>query len=105
MANITRFTSPPISVVVEGVDITSADVYVTIKQGTSEFDLTGNQLSMTYADSNTTITFSLTQEQSGSLTENPDASIQVNWITGGVRYATEIVQVDVYENLYDEVIS
>lgn len=100
---ITRFTTPPISLLVKGEDITAADVYVTIKQGNTEINLTDTALTMSY-DTDTTVTFALTQAQAGSLNINAFAEIQVNWITGGVRYATEIAKVKIYDNLYDEVI-
>ena len=102
---ITRFTTPPISLLVKGVDITAADVYVTIKQGTTEINLTDTALTLASSDDDTQVTFALTQEQAGSLNASGYADIQVNWISGGVRYATEIASVKVSENLYDEVIS
>ena len=50
---ITRFTTPPISLLVKGVDITAADVYVTIEQGGVEINLTGADLTMTAVGSDT----------------------------------------------------
>lgn len=102
---ITRFTTPPISLLVKGVDITAADVYVTIKQYDREVNLTDTALTMTTSGDDTQITFSLTQAQAGALDIKAYASVQVNWIDAGVRYATEIANVKVLENLYDEVIS
>ena len=101
---ITRFTTPPISLLVKGVDITAADVFVTIKQYGVEINLSGDDITLTASGSDTQITFSLSQEQAGSLTASGYADFQVNWIAGGIRYATEIVSGRVYENLYDEVI-
>ena len=103
--SITRFTTPPITLKVVGVDITAATVYVTIKQGTTELNLSGAALTLTKVSSDTNITFSLTQAQSGGLNFSAYAEVQVNWIAGGVRYATEIAKLRVLENLYDEVIS
>ena len=102
---ITRFTTPPISLLVKGVDITAADVYVTIKQGTTEINLTDTDLTLTAVDDDTQVDFSMTQAQAGSLDFGSYAGIQVNWIKNSVRYATEIANVKIYENLYDEVIS
>lgn len=106
---ITRYTTPPISLLVKGVDITSADVYVTIKQLETEINLEDSRLTLSYSNPDTTITFSLTQEESGSLNlmacdVNAYCDIQVNWISGGVRYATEIARAKIYDNLLDEVI-
>lgn len=107
---ITKYTSPPMSVEVEGVDITSATVYLTLKQNSTKITLNGTRLTMTYANSNTTITFALTQAESGqfdliSSDINAWAEVQVNYIIGGVRYATEIVKTKIMDNLYNEVIS
>lgn len=102
---ITRFTTPPITVLVKGQDITTYDVYLTLKQLDTEITLSGASLSMTATDDDTEITFSLTQEQAGQFSPKLPASIQVNWMDGGLRYATEMVKVRVFENLLDEVIS
>ena len=103
---ITRFTTPPIGLLVKGVDITDAEtVYVTIEQGSNEINVPKTSLTMTSADSDTQITFSLTQQEAGSLNATAPSFVQVNWIKGGVRYATAIKKVKVFENLYDEVIS
>ena len=102
---ITRFTTPPISLLVKGVDITAADVYVTIKQGVTEINFSDAELTLTLNDTDTIVTFSLTQEQAGSMDIRAYAGVQVNWIAGGIRYATEIATVKIYDNLYDEVIS
>lgn len=102
---ITRFTTPPMGLLVKGVDITGKDVYVTIEQGTTELTISGASLSMTATDAGTEIVFSLTQEQAGSLKARDRALVQVNWMDGGSRFATVIVHVSVLENLLDEVIS
>lgn len=102
---ITRFTTPPISLLVRGVDITAADVYVTVEQGDVELNFTGADLDMSASNGDTLITFSLTQQQAGSLNASAQSFVQVNWIASGVRYATVIAKVKVFDNLYDEVIS
>lgn len=98
---ITRYTTPPISLLVKGIDITSADVYVTLKQ--REIELTIDNPVKTFEDPNTIITFSLTQKQSGKFSDDY-VQIQVNWMSGGTRYATKIVETKIYDNLYNEVI-
>lgn len=100
---ITRYTTPPITVLVKGVNITSYDIYVTVKQDDTEITVTDG-LIVSLEGSDTKIVFQLTQLQAGSLDFRGFAGIQVNWIADGVRYATEIARVQVYNNLLDEVI-
>lgn len=102
---ITRYTTPPIGLLVKGFDITQKDVYVTVEQCNTQVTLSGSQLTMTTTeDGDTEITFALTQEQAGSFSVKAPAEIQVNWMDGGTRKATEIAKVRVFNNLLDEVI-
>lgn len=103
--SITRYTTPPIALLVKGQDITSATVYVTLRQGATELTLSGNSLTVAASGSDTSVTFALTQAQAGQFNPSTLAEIQVNWLKSGVRYATEIVKTKVFDNLLDEVIS
>ena len=104
-----NYTTPTISLVVEGVDISGNDVYVSLEQGKLELTKSGASLNITTETvqqvTNTNITLTLTQEESASFDYNKNVSVQVNWITsGGVRSATEIKTISVMKNLLDEVI-
>lgn len=104
-----NYTTPTISLTVEGYDITAHDVYVSLEQGATELVKTGAALTMTAVtvqqQTDTNITFMLTQEESAAFNYNRAVSVQVNWITsGGVRSATEIKVIPVMRNLLDEVI-
>ena len=104
-----NYTTPTISLTVEGVDISSDDVYVTLEQGSKEMTKSGSDLNITTDThgqvTDTNITFVLTQEESASFRFNAPVSVQVNWISSqGVRAATEIKSVPVMRNLLDEVI-
>lgn len=102
---ITRYTTPPIGLLVKGFDITQKDVYVTVEQCDVQITLTGEQLTMTATETgDTQITFALSQEEAGSLSIKAPAEIQVNWMDDGTRKATQIAKVRVFENLLDEVI-
>lgn len=101
---ITRYTSPPITLLVKGVNIVAAEIYVTVKQGNVEFDRTGTQLSVSASGSDTQIIFYLSQEEAAKFNIKANAEIQVNWISGGTRYATEIKKVRIYNNLLEEVL-
>ncbi len=104
-----NYTTPTISLTVEGVDISSNDVYVSLVQGINELTKTGSDLNISVSTvgqiTNTDITLVLTQEESASFDYNRNVSVQVNWInSSGVRAATEIKAIDVMRNLLDEVI-
>lgn len=104
-----NYTTPTISLVVEGVDITDKDVYVTLEQGNTELTKTGTDLIMSTETAEgqtvTNITLTLSQEESALFDYNKKASVQVNWIaSNGVRAATEIQTIYVMRNLLDQVI-
>lgn len=101
-----KYTTPTISLTVEGVDITAHDIYVTLEQGTTELIKTGSDLIVSTDEGDTSIIFTLTQEESAMFDYNNRAAIQVNWITSsGVRSATEIKSIGVLRNLLDKVIA
>ena len=104
-----NYTTPSISLVVESVDLTGNDVYVTLEQGSHELTKTGSDLIITTdthgQQTDTEIVFTLSQTESASFNINKSVSVQVNWInTSGVRDATEIKTIGVMRNLLDEVI-
>lgn len=104
-----NYTTPTIQLTVEGVDITSDDIYVTLEQGSTELTKKGNDLTtqtVTHGQvTDTEITFMLTQTESASFDFSRSVSLQVNWITsGGVRSATDIKTIPVMRNLLDEVL-
>ena len=101
-----RFTTPSIPMTVP-VDLTGADIYVTIKQGQRKLQKTGADVISVYdAESGkTTLTVTLTQEETGAFLAEKSATIQVNWIfSDGTRDATNIKKIEVSENLLSEVI-
>lgn len=93
------------TLLVKGVDITAYDVYVTIRQWNNKVTVSGDGLAMTATSDGTEITLMLTQQQAGSLNVKKFAQIQVNYMVGDVRTATEISSVNIYDNLLDEVIA
>lgn len=104
-----NYTTPAITLIVEGVDISDNDVYVSLKQGCQEMTKKGTDLDISPQTvgqvTNTQISFTLTQEESASFDYNRNVMVQVNWISSaGVRDATEIKTISVMKNLLDEVI-
>ncbi len=97
-----RYTTPTISLTVEGVDLTGMDTYVTISQGGTELTVTNAAASFDGAD--TTIALALTQEQTERFRVG-EAKVQVNWVGGdGMRNATTIGRLQVDDNLLRRVV-
>ena len=105
-----NYTTPTITLTVEGVDISANDIYVSLEQGPLELTKTGNDIIVTTDThdqvTDTIIKLTLTQEESAAFNFGKSVSVQVNYISSdGVRDATEIKTVSVMRNLLDEVIS
>lgn len=97
-----RYTTPTVTLTVEGVDLTAQEVYVTFQQRNRT--LTIQSPSMELSGEDTVITVPLTQVQTGGMSEGT-ASVQVNWLDGqGHRDATTIGTVEVGRNLLAEVV-
>ena len=104
-----NYTTPTISLTVEGVDLTGMDTYVSLEQGNKELTKTGEDLIIEpivgEETTDTSITFTLTQEESAFYDFGKSVSVQVNWISSaGVRDATEIKTIPVMRNLLDKVV-
>ena len=104
-----NYTTPTISLTVEGVDLSGMDVYVSLEQGSKELTKTGDALIIEpivgTETTDTSINFTLTQEESASFDFGKSVSVQVNWISSvGVRDATEIKTIPVMRNLLDKVV-
>ena len=101
-----NYTTPTITLTVEGADLTGQDVYVTLEQSGVELTKSGADLTLSYEDGDTTIVLSLTQEESAAFDYEKKAQVQVNFINAaGVRDATNIAQISVFKNLLDKVVN
>ena len=104
-----RYTTPILPLEVEGIDLTqNEDVYVTLEQGCIELTKKGTDLTVQYNSQTdiSTISFTLSQEESAAFNINKSVAIQVNFINAsGVRDATNIATVPVLRNLLDKVIN
>lgn len=104
-----NYTTPTISLTVEGVDLSGMDTYVSLEQGQKELTKTGDDLIIEpivgTETTDTSITFTLTQEESAFYDFGKRVSVQVNWISSaGVRDATEVETIPVMRNLLDKVV-
>ena len=59
-----RYTTPAISLLVDGKDLTGQDVYVSLEQGKTKLMKTGTDLVMTVTEEGTEIVFTLSQTES-----------------------------------------
>lgn len=104
------YTTPTITLTVEGIDLSSNDVYVSLEQGTHLVHKTGTDLVITTDThgqvTDTIITLVLTQEETASFNVGKAVSVQVNYInSSGVRDATEVKTINVMRNLLNEVVT
>ena len=104
-----RYTTPILPLEVEGIDLTSNEnVYVTLEQGSIELTKSGSDLTIQYSSQTdiSTITFTLTQQETAAFALARPVNIQVNFInSAGVRDATNIATIPVMQNLLDKVIA
>ena len=102
-----RYTTPTVPMSVP-VDLTGAEIHVTLKQGARKIQKTGADVVPVYDSESgkTVLSVSLTQEETGLFVAEKKVYVQVNWIfPNGMRDATNIKQIDVSENLISEVIT
>lgn len=100
-----QYTTPTISLLVKGVDLTAADdVYVTFSDRTRAIVLTIDTPTVAASGDDTQVTVTLTQEQTATFIANSLCDVEVNWMDGSTRMATEIAPLNVKENLLKEVL-
>lgn len=97
-----RYTTPTVTVEVEGVDLTTSTVLVTFQQRNNRLTVEGP--SMTLQGEDTIISVPLSQLQTGGFSEG-SIEVQVNWLDGyGHRDATTVAAIQVERNLLAEVV-
>ena len=100
-----QYTTPTLSIKVKGVDLTDADsVWVTLANSTRTVVITKDEPTLAVSGSDTTCTITLTQEETRRFAPKAKVDVQVNWMTGDVRCATDIASVTAFENLLKEII-
>ena len=91
---------------VKGVDLTGMDkVWVSFADTTRTIEVRKDSPTLTLDDTDTVVTCTLSQAESGQFLPNCPVSIQVNWMKNNVRGATKIVTVPCWENLIKEVLT
>ena len=97
-----RGTTAPLDIVIGGVDLTNATLYVSLKQGSAEvyvYDATRGAVTRTYDQAKDETTISITYTQAQTLSLSPGrAYLQVRWIfDNGSADATRIVEIMVQD--------
>ncbi len=102
-----QYTTPTLPLMAEGVDITGADhIWVTFSDKSRNQTITKDRSDfneIVYDGTDTNISVTLTQEETGSFIVNAKVDVEINWMRGNKRYATEIKTVNVKENLLKKV--
>ena len=97
-----RYTDAILTITAENAHFTTAqEIHVTFAQAFRSVDITGDAISIV-GDEELTVT--LTQSQTATLNSEP-AKLEVNYIDSeGKRKASEVVTIDVLENLLERVL-
>ena len=95
-----RFTTPTITFEV-GADLTGCDAYLTLRQGHRELTITDFD-DMSVSEDVTTISITLTQEQSARFADNRPIEAQVNIVDqAGYRVATDVATISIGRQLME----
>lgn len=101
---IRRYTTPVQELIVEGVDLTQSEVYVTFRQNAKVYTMAGEEVAMEFDGDNTTLSVHFTQLLTAGFQAGKRAEVQVNWMKDGERNATSIAELTITRNLLEEVI-
>lgn len=96
-----QFTTNEDTIKVCDADLTEAKVYVTYAQGSRKVTVTDVDVAFNGKDS--VVTIKLDQSQTGTFTVGK-ANVQVNWVIDGERFATDVREMTITQNLLAEVI-
>lgn len=100
-----QYTTPTYELTVKGIDISGADdVWVTFADTPRAIVITKDSPTVAASGSDTKVTVTLTQAETAKFIEGTISGVQVNWMDGGSRYATDIAPIDVKENLLKEIL-
>lgn len=97
MADVITWTTPTLTEAVEGVDLTDMDLYITVQQMSPSGSLRARLTASAegeYDGTDTYVTATFTQGQTGQLRKGR-ASVMVNAVGDGERYATDPIDIDV----------
>ena len=99
------YTTPQYTLHVPGIDLTPYDIYVTFRQNDKVVTLTTDDVSVSYdnEEDETQILVVLSQSQT-AFEMKRSIFVQVNWVNGEMRYATEVSEMPPKINLLEEIV-
>lgn len=98
-----QYTTPTITLTVKDQKIADKDVYVSLQYSGGLLMIEDPEMTETAKD--TVITVPLTQSQTSKFKNGETLALQVNWMDGESRFATDIAYLRVTENLLKEILS
>ena len=88
-----RYTTPTLTVQIQGADLTGCDIWLTFRQGRNEISVKEFE-SVEIGEDATTLTLSLSQIQTAQFETNSHVYVQANVVDpNGYRAATDIGEV------------
>lgn len=111
MAKLRRYTSPSYTLHIQNIDLSgNTDVYVTLRQKDKVQTYTDEDLLITYVTDGvevpeTQIALNLDQVETAAFDVGLIIEVEVNWLSEGKRYATNIALIEPLRNLLEEVLS
>ena len=100
-----QYTTPTYTLTVKGVDLTGVDgVWVTFADSNRTVIVTKDSPTVTASGNDSVVETTLTQAETALFAADTKSGVQVNWYDDGLRFATEIVQINITENLLKEIL-
>ena len=100
-----QYTTPTYTLTVKGVDLTAADgVWVTFADSNRAIIVTKDSPTVSASGDDTIVETTLSQAETALFAEDTKSGVQVNWLDGTKRFATNIVQININENLLKEIL-
>lgn len=105
-ATMRLFTTPEYTLHIPGIDLTPYEVYVTFRQNDKIVTLETSDVTVAYddGDDETQISVVLSQDQTAEFEMRRSIYVQVNWLNGDMRYATDVAEIPPKLNLLEEIL-
>lgn len=100
-----EYTTPTMTFKIPGVTLSEATIHVTFSDVGENKILDVAPTSIEDTDDGAIITVQLSQQQTGMFVSKAYTLVQVNWIIGAERCATNIIKMKVKTNLLKEVLA
>lgn len=99
-----NYTTPTIMLNIPSVTLTGMDVHITFSDMAQNVVIDTAPTAISQTDSGTQLSIDMTQEQTALFSPSKKYLVQVNWLDGNKRFATNIVRFQPKANLLKEVL-